>query len=321
MRKNLLLLSLIFSIFFTGFAATVANGQLSYFPTRRYTAQINGATISYTITGRGEPLVLIHGYPLNGDLFDRQRQLLSLGFRVITLDLRGFGRSVAPDDAGSIDLYAQDVIGLLNLLNIQQAIIGGHSMGGAVTLRLYQIAPQRFRGMILNDPAAFPPPTVEQFLWRGYQQQSREQGAASLVPLLLPEFLTGKTRNERPELVTEVTNLILAASVNGLVGGARALETRPDFRPLFPTIAVPVLLLYGEEDSLTPMEQGRMLRQMIPNSELAIVRGATHGVIREEPLISNFIITSWANRNFGLKIQNDAPENINERLIVDEKLR
>lgn len=316
MKKFLFIVPFIAAVLFTTFGATVADGQFSYFPTRRYTAQINGATISYTITGRGEPLVLIHGYPLNGDLFSQQRRLLSLGFRIITIDLRGFGRSIAPNDAGSIDLYTQDVIDLLNLLNIQRAIIGGHSMGGAITLRLYQLAPQRFRGMILNDPAAMPPPTVEQFMWRGYQQQAREQGAASLVPLLLPEFLTGKTRSERPELVTEVTNQILAASVNGLVGGARALETRPDFRPLFPTISVPVLLLYGEEDSLTPVEQGRMLRQMIPNSELAVVRGATHGVIREEPLISNFVIENWASRNFGLNIQNDAPDGIADRLIA-----
>ncbi len=100
-------------------------------------------------------MVLIHGYPLNGDLFERQRRILGLGFRVITIDLRGFGRSIAPDDEASIDLYADDVLALLDLLNIQQAIIGGHSMGGAITLRMYQRAPDRFRGMILNDAAAF----------------------------------------------------------------------------------------------------------------------------------------------------------------------
>ncbi len=324
MKKHLLLLPLIAVLFLLSVSAPHVNAQ---FPrTRGFFENINGATIYYTITGRypfirsfDNPIVLIHGYPLNGDLFEQQRRVLSLTNTVITVDLRGYGRSVAPDDQGSIDLYATDVLTLLDRLNIQQAIIGGHSMGGAVVLQMYQRAPNRFRGMILNDAAAFPPPTIEQFLWRGYQQQSSEMGAASLVPILLPEFLTGRIRNERPELVAEVTNLILAASVNGLVGGAKALETRPDFRPLFPTISVPTLILYGEEDSLTPMEQAKMLNAMIPNSELAIVRGATHGVIREDSVIANFVIESWLYRNFALGTYQAAPKEINERLLKSGK--
>ena len=315
MRKNLLILPLIAVLLFLGLSATNAEGQFAR--TRKYILNdINGASIYYTITGiRGEPIVLIHGYPLNGDLFERQRRVLGFANTVITVDLRGFGRSTAPDDQASIDLYASDVLTLLDRLNIQKAIIGGHSMGGAVVLQMYQRDPNRFRGMILNDAAAFPPPTIEQFLWRGYQQQSREMGAASLVPILLPEFLTGRTRNERPELVTTVTDLILAASVNGLVGGAKALETRPDFRPLFPTISVPTLLLYGEEDSLTPMEQAKMLDMMIPNSELNIVRGATHGVIREEADIANTVILDWLNRNFSTGPSFTVPESVSERLL------
>ncbi len=291
--------------------------------TRRFSADINGASISYTVTGlRGDPIVLIHGYPLNGDLFERQRRVLSAESRVYTIDLRGFGRSVAPDDQASIDVYASDVSALLTRLNIARAIIGGHSMGGAIALRLYQREPNRFRGLILNDPAAFPPPTVEQFVWRGYQQQARETGAASLVPILLPEFITGRNRTDRPELAAEITAQILMASVNGLVGGARALETRPDLRPVFATIAVPTLIIYGEEDSLTPIEQARMLDLAIPNSELAIVRGATHGVIREEGEIANAVIQSWLARNFGIgsDFQINAPADFKERLITsDEK--
>lgn len=114
---------LIAVILFLGISATTANGQ---FPrTRRNTASINGATIAYEITGlRGEPIVLIHGYPLNGDLFEQQRRVLSYTNRVITIDLRGFGRSIAPNDQASIDLYADDVLALLDRLGIPQAIIG-----------------------------------------------------------------------------------------------------------------------------------------------------------------------------------------------------
>ncbi len=318
--KKYLLLPLMAVIVFLSLSALSVSAQ---FPrTRRFSADVNGVSISYTVTGlRGETIVLIHGYPLNGDLFERQRRVLGINNRVVTIDLRGFGRSTTPNDQATIDLYADDVSALLTRLNIQRAIIGGHSMGGAVTLRLYQREPQRFRGMILNDAVFMPPPTVEQFMWRGYQQQLRELGVPSIVPILLPEFVTGRSRTDRPELAAEITNQILMASVNGAIGGARALETRPDLRPVLPTIAVPTLILFGEEDSLTPMETARMLDLAIPNSDLAIIRGATHGVIREEGDAANAIIQDWLTRSFGAGFNSHvaAPENYQERLMATEK--
>ena len=290
--------------------------------TRRFSADINGASISYTVTGlRGETIVLIHGYPLNGDLFERQRRVLGFNNRVITIDLRGFGRSTTPNDQATIDLYVDDVSALLTRLGISQAIIGGHSMGGAITLRLYQREPQRFRGMILSDAVFMPPPTIEQFMWRGYQQQLRESGVGSIVPILLPEFVTGRNRTDRPELATEITNQILMASVNGAIGGARALETRPDLRPILPAITVPTLILFGEEDSLTPIETARMLDAMIPNSDLSIIRGATHGAIREEGDTANAIIQEWLTRNFGNNPNPRIPalENYQDRLLTSDK--
>lgn len=268
--------------------------------TQRFTAAVNGAQIAYSVTGANGPtVVLIHGYPLNGDLFEKQRRALSAAsFRVITVDLRGFGGSVAPDEQGSVDLYADDVLALMNQLGIGRAIIGGHSLGGAITLRLYQRAPERFLGMILNDAAAFPPPVVEQFTWRGYQQQARELDPSSFVPLLLPEFLTGATRDTRPNVVAKVQNQILAASRNGLVGGARALETRPDLRLVLFNVTVPTLILEGQEDSLTPMEQAATLNRAIPGSTLVVVPGASHGVIREAAAAANAAILDWLGRSF-----------------------
>lgn len=313
MKKNWSLLWLLVVIFIgtNAFAAR----------TRYFSTDINGARIAYTITGnnRNPTIVLIHGYPLNGDLFERQRRVLGDFFRIITVDLRGFGRSIAPNETASIDVYADDVLALLNFLNVRQATIGGHSMGGAVVLRLYQNAPERFEAMILNDPAALPPPTLEQFTFRGYQQQARENGAEAILPALLPEFLTGRTRATRPLLVADISNQINTASLNGLIGGAFALETRPNFTALFPTIEVPTLLLYGEEDSLTPMEQGRTLDSLFPNAQLVIVRGATHGVIREDPEAANFAILRFifTNLNGGnLKTAITAPAGVSERLIT-----
>ena len=116
--------------------------------------------------------------------------------------------------------------------------------------------------------------------------------------VLLPEFLTGHTRATRPGLVHKVEKLIQAASVNGLVGGAHALQTRPDLASTASQITVPTLILYGQEDSLTPMEQAKKLHNRISGSQLMIVPGATHGVIREAAATANSAISQWLSSSF-----------------------
>lgn len=104
-------------------------------------AEINGAQIHYQISGEGQPLVLIHGYPLSGRIFKEQVAGLSDRFQVVTLDLRDFGASTALNDNGSIRLYARDVLALLDQLGIGQAIIGGHSMGASSPWRYIAARP------------------------------------------------------------------------------------------------------------------------------------------------------------------------------------
>lgn len=261
---------------------------------------VNGAQIFYTSTGTGIPMMLIHGYPLSGDLFTFQRSALSQLFRVITIDQRGFGRSVAPNPIASVDIYSNDVLGVMNALNIQQAVIGGHSLGGIVTLDVYRKAPQRFLGMLLIDTIAAPAPTIEKMMWRGYAQQSAEEGAESLLPLLLPEMFTGQTRVSQPGFPAGIANLVRQASLFGLIGGANALADRPDLRPVLPTISVPTLIIVGLEDSLTPVEVSRQLNAAIPRSALAIFPGASHAAIAEVAGAVNSAILAAA-RGIGIR--------------------
>ncbi len=297
MQKKLSLLAAL-AVCLIGLRPTASRG--ADLPVQDYTTTLNGAQIAYTITGSGsQTIFLIHGYPLNGNLFANQRQALGASYRVITMDIRGFGRSVSPDDQGSIDIYANDALALLNQLGISKAIIGGHSLGGAVVVKLYELAPALFSGLILNDAAVFPPSIVEQNMWLGYQTQTREGGDKhGFIGLLLPEFLTGKTRASQPDLVAEVSAEIRAATPNGMIGGAQALQTRGNLTPIFATISVPTLILEGQEDSLTPMEQAKKLHRMISGSQLNIVPGATHGVITEAADTANSIILDWLSANF-----------------------
>lgn len=257
-------------------------------------ADVNGARIFYQVAGEGRPLLLIHGYPLNAELFAKQREELAREFKVITLDLRGFGKSTAPDSDVSISAYAKDVVGLLDHLKIEKAIIGGHSMGGMTALELYELAPDRVAGLILIDTTAKPAPIVGEHLWRGFAAQAQEKGVESITSALVAEMLTGESRRSDQELVGTLEAMVKAASVNGAVGGGEALAKRPDNTELLSEIEVPVLILVGIEDTVTPVALSEEMKEAIPNATLKIIDGASHASIIEKPREANRAILDWA---------------------------
>ena len=257
---------------------------------------VNGARIFYQVAGSGTPILLIHGFPLSGELFQGQLAGLSSQFQVITPDLRGFGKSTTPDANGSIATYAQDMIALMDALGIQKAIIGGHSMGGQITLEMYKEAPARFLGMILIDTNAMPATIVEKAQWPAFGVQAQQKGVPSIVSTITPQMLTGAERLLNVPATTEMMDILAEASLAGVMGGGQALATRPDYTSLLPTIAVPALVLAGLDDPIYSTEVSEMLKDAIPSSQLSIIPLAEHASIYEQPAYANVLIAQFAER-------------------------
>ena len=262
------------------------------------TLDVNGARIHYTTQGQGPAMLLIHGYPLSGDLFKNNRDALSRYYKVITLDLRGFGQSVAPEgDPGSISTYAKDALGVMDQLKVPKAIIGGMSMGGPVVFEMYRNAPERFRGLLLIDTIANPASVVEQYLWKGMAQKAQMFGPQSLVPELIKDMLTGETRLHMPAKADFLGGLVKQASVAGDVAGANALADRPDSLPTLASIKVPTLILVGLEDTVYPPVFAMKMQQNIASSKLVIIPGAAHAAIYEKSAQANKAILDWTGAN------------------------
>lgn len=258
-------------------------------------ADLDGARIFYEAAGDGPPMLLLHGYPLSGALFARVRDALQDDFTVITLDHRGYGLSEAPDIPNNIETYAGDALAVLDALGIEQAIIGGMSMGGPIVLSMYEQSPQRFSGMILIDTNAAAAAPPEAGLWRGVDEVLQAEGIEPLIPGLLPDMLSGQTRLEHPEVGEYLGEIMRGSSLEAWRGGAQALADRSDFTAMLSEIEVPTLVLIGLEDALYDLQVSRDMHMAIPNSTLAIIPGASHAAIFEAPGASAAAIASWAD--------------------------
>ena len=286
MNKLMLMVGLLASSALAGGSAGRQEGMLD----------VNGAQIHFVSVGSGTPMLLLHGYPLSGELFARNRDALaSAGYRVITIDHRGYGMSTAPADApGDLQTYAKDALAVMDQLGVPKAIIGGMSMGGPITFEMYREAPQRFLGMILIDTLANPAGIVEQNIWKGMAQKATMYGPQSLAPELLKDMITGQTRMNRPGDTKILTGIVSQASVAGDVAGAMVLANRPDSLPTLKTITVPTLILEGLEDTVYPPVFSMKMQQNIAGSKLVIVPGAAHAAIFEKASAMNAAILTWA---------------------------
>ncbi len=182
----------------------------------------------------------------------------------------------------------------MNQLGVSKAIIGGHSMGGQITLQMYRQAPERFLGMLLIDTNAMGASVEEQAEWPGFGAQAEQQGVPSFVPTVTGQMLTGTGRLNDPPLAETMMDILAEASVNGVKGGGQALATRPDFTGLLPKIAVPTLVIVGVDDPIYALEVSETMKVAIPGAALAIVPQAEHASIFEQPAYANAAITRWA---------------------------
>jgi len=265
------------------------------------TVDINGVSLFYHDEGQGEPVLLVHGFPLSSEMYQPQRAALSARFRVITPDLRGFGRSDARDvlhDDMSLDVYADDLAALLDYLGVGQAIVGGMSMGGYVVFALLRRHPERVKGIILIDTKATA--DTEEAKTNRYRMVEKAQtaGAEAIAEEMLPKLLSEQTRNQQTDLVRFVRDIIVATPVEGLVGALRAMAARPDSTKTVATISAPTLIIVGSDDQLTPPAAAEEMQQQIAGAQLVVVRGAAHVANLERPEEVNRAIENWLAENF-----------------------
>ena len=252
--------------------------------------QENSADIEiyYEDHGAGQPVVLIHGYPLSGRAWDKQvPALLDAGYRVITYDRRGFGQSSQPVTGYDYDTFAADLHALLEHLDLHDAVLAGHSMGtGEVTRYLGRYGSARVAKGVLVAPippyllqTGDNPEGVPLSLFDGFAAAARADTPAWMKGFLENFYnydtLAGTLVSEQAFQAS--WNLAVTASATAAVACIATWAT--DFRDDLPKIDVPVLVIQGDADQVLPLgKTGQRLPALLKDARLTVIDGGPHAI-------------------------------------------
>ncbi|MDB5161232.1 MAG: alpha/beta hydrolase [Candidatus Saccharibacteria bacterium] len=244
--------------------------------------------IHYEDHGSGQPVVLIHGFPLDGNAWEKQKlALLTANYRTITYDRRGFGKSSKPAFGYDYDTFVADLDKLLTSLDLKDVILVGHSMGtGEVAHYLGTIGSERISKAVFVSPIPpfllktdDNPEGVDKSVFDGIQQTIKADRLAYLSQFLADFYNTDENLGKRvsEEVVRYSWNTASVASPRGTYECVTAWLT--DFRGDLPNIDVPTLIIHGKSDRVLPFEiTGNRLQTELKDSKFVALENAPHGI-------------------------------------------
>lgn len=244
--------------------------------------------------GQGTPLLLVHGFPLDHSMWSGQIAGLSDVCRVVAPDLRGFGQSDVTDGTVAMAQMADDLAELLDGLDVAEPVVFcGLSMGGYVAWEFFKRHRDRLRALVLCDTRAVcDPPEVAQTR-RTTAAKVLAEGPQSLVDGMVPKLFGKATIANRPEIIDQTRQVMMATAPQGIAAAALGMAERIDAGSLLPQIDCPALIVVGEEDAISTVEEMRTIAEAISHARFVEIAGAGHMSPLEAPDAVNEAIRAF----------------------------
>lgn len=241
--------------------------------------------------GAGIPIILVHGFPLTHKIWDQVAVILSQSCRVIMPDMRGMGNSPATDGEYSMRLLAEDLLRLMDHLQLDKAVLAGHSMGGYVCLEFARSFKDRISGFALVASQAAPD-SPEKKMGRlvSVEELNKRKGIESIVTGMLPRL------SDRVDLHEEMIEIMRSASLQGVIGDLMGMAERDDAREWLPDIQVPVTVIAGANDLIVPKSNAEEMAALLPDCELVLLEKSGHMLMMEQPLETSEALLSLLRR-------------------------
>jgi pimeloyl-ACP methyl ester carboxylesterase len=257
-------------------------------------ARINGVELEWREQGEGAPILLIHGFPFNSAMWGPQLAQLPQGWRGIAPDLRGFGASAGSDDAVyTMELFARDLVALLDHLGAEQAVVCGISMGGYIAFEFWRLFRDRVRALVLCDTRAGPDSADARRGRERLAERVLTEGDAVVIDSMLPRLVSMSTRYGQPGVLELVRAMMKETPPETMARALLGMAARPDAEPVLRTIDVPALIVVGAEDAITNRGQAEFLARGIRGARMETIENAGHLPNLEQTDVFNRVLHSF----------------------------
>jgi 3-oxoadipate enol-lactonase len=241
------------------------------------------AEIVYRVLGDGPPVILLHPFPVNHEFWLPVAQALATRYRVVVPDLRGHGDSGAGEGPATMEKHAADIARVMDDADVGRAPLVGVSIGGYALFEFWRRHRGRVAALGLCNTKA-PADSAEA---RAARLQAAndvlERGTELFFESMIPRVVGRSTREARPDLVDGALRMMRKMSPEDVAQVQRGMAVRPDSMDTLKTINVPTLLVTGEEDILTGLNEAELMRQHISGSQLRVIPKAGHYSAWEQP--------------------------------------
>lgn len=254
----------------------------------------NGIDIACEAAGPQDAPVLIfnHSLATSRAIWRAQVAAFAPRYRVVTFDMRGHGESAAPDFPYTLDMLADDVVGVLDCLGVERpAVFVGISIGGMIGQSLGLRHAQRFRALVLASTTSRVPPEGRA-MWDQRIEAIRRDGVEGQVQPTLERWLSAEFRARDPETTRWVADMIRGTPAAGMIGCGHAIKML-DYTEQLQRIALPTLIIAGEKDPGTPVAASEAIQARIKGSRLEVIPGCLHQAPIEAPGAFNRILADF----------------------------
>ncbi len=258
---------------------------------------VGNVQLSVKDQGEGPALLLVHGFPVDHSMWTGQIEDLSREYRVIAPDLRGFGRSDVSQGTVLMEQYADDLAALLDALCVNDRVtLCGLSMGGYVAWQFWGRHQSRLNGLVLCDTRAEAdtPDVVSTRLESA--DRVLAEGIGFLADSMMEKLFAPSTLRDRPEIADATKNVMLATPRDGAAAAQRGMAARPDSSDILSQIAVPTLVICGEHDVISTVDEMRGIAQQISGAVYVQIANAAHMSPLENPREVNAAIRDFLQR-------------------------
>ncbi|HET6225783.1 MAG TPA: alpha/beta fold hydrolase [Bacteroidia bacterium] len=257
--------------------------------------KVNGITINYNDLGEGKlPIIFIHGFPFDQSSWKLQLDYLSNYTRVVTYDIRGFGKSTTNNETITVTLLADDLIKFMDALQIPKAIVCGLSMGGYILLNALNRYADRFAAIILSNTQCIADSAEAKEKRQKNIHLVSSGGMKEYVENMIQNLFYSESFTTKKEAVEDIRKMMLSTSVTSITDTLHALAGREEMCYTLENIIIPTLIISGKDDKSIPFQQSSFMHQQIPRSILQLIDKAGHLPNLEQPEEFNRFIKDFA---------------------------